>query len=289
MQIISYAQNYEDIMLWRALKHINKGFYIDIGAAWPVFDSVTKLFYDKGWRGINIEPNPILYQEFERQRLEDTNINAAISSNSTQSEFFIAGTTGLSTADKVIVNDYKKRGVNLEPVQAKFLTLNDVWKHFVGKQDVHFLKIDVEGLETSIIESNDWINNRPWILVIEAIAPLTQEACYIEWEYTLLDAGYIYAYQDGLNRFYVATEHSDLLKSLLLPPNVFDNFVKYRADDEYANEVVLLKMKIETLRNELSGITGSHSWKITAPLRKIAQGIKSLCKKIVVANLIMKK
>ena len=26
---ISYAQNFEDVMLWRALKHVEKGFYID--------------------------------------------------------------------------------------------------------------------------------------------------------------------------------------------------------------------------------------------------------------------
>ena len=32
MSFISYAQNFEDVMLWRALKHISEGFYIDIGA-----------------------------------------------------------------------------------------------------------------------------------------------------------------------------------------------------------------------------------------------------------------
>jgi len=57
MTFVSYAQNYEDVMLWRALKHIENGFYIDVGAAWPSEHSVTKLFYDEGWRGINIEPN----------------------------------------------------------------------------------------------------------------------------------------------------------------------------------------------------------------------------------------
>lgn len=59
MSFISYAQNYEDVMLWRALKHIANGFYIDVGAAWPDKHSVTKAFYDRGWRGINIEPNPV--------------------------------------------------------------------------------------------------------------------------------------------------------------------------------------------------------------------------------------
>lgn len=56
MTFISYAQNYEDVMLHRALKGVEKGFYIDVGANDPVQYSVTKAFYERGWRGINIEP-----------------------------------------------------------------------------------------------------------------------------------------------------------------------------------------------------------------------------------------
>jgi len=45
-------------MLWRALKHIERGFYIDVGAWSSDLDSVTRAFYEHGWRGINVEPNP---------------------------------------------------------------------------------------------------------------------------------------------------------------------------------------------------------------------------------------
>ena len=53
---ISYAQNFEDVILWRALKHVENGFYIDIGAQDPVIDSVSRGFYEKGWRGLHVEP-----------------------------------------------------------------------------------------------------------------------------------------------------------------------------------------------------------------------------------------
>jgi hypothetical protein len=33
MPFISYAQNYEDVILWRALRHVEKGFYVDVGAS----------------------------------------------------------------------------------------------------------------------------------------------------------------------------------------------------------------------------------------------------------------
>ena len=56
MRLISYAQHTEEILLWRALSNAENGFYIDVGANDPITDSVTNLFYDNNWRGINIEP-----------------------------------------------------------------------------------------------------------------------------------------------------------------------------------------------------------------------------------------
>lgn len=44
LDVSSYAQYGEDLVLWVALAHIRKGFYIDVGASDPVQDSVTKLF-----------------------------------------------------------------------------------------------------------------------------------------------------------------------------------------------------------------------------------------------------
>lgn len=56
MTFISYAQNFEDVRLWRVLKQFEHGFYIDVGANDPRHHSVTKAFYDHGWQGINVEP-----------------------------------------------------------------------------------------------------------------------------------------------------------------------------------------------------------------------------------------
>ena len=78
MTFISYAQNYEDVMLWRALKNVKQGFYVDVGAAWPEQDSVTKAFYDRGWNGINIEPNQELLSSLISSRPADINLGVAI-------------------------------------------------------------------------------------------------------------------------------------------------------------------------------------------------------------------
>ena len=73
MTFVSYAQNFEDVMLWRALKHVEFGFYVDVGANDPEVDSVTKLFYDNGWRGVNVEPVTQWYEKLHRERSRDVN------------------------------------------------------------------------------------------------------------------------------------------------------------------------------------------------------------------------
>ena len=77
MSFISYAQNFEDVMLHRALRDVKKGFYIDVGANDPVVDSVTKAFYDSGWRGINIEPVKEFYEKLQQDRPDDINLQLA--------------------------------------------------------------------------------------------------------------------------------------------------------------------------------------------------------------------
>jgi len=77
MTFISYAQNNEDVLLWRALGHIKNGYYIDVGANDPVEHSVTKSFYDAGWSGISVEPLPKYHQAFLEQRPRDTNLAIA--------------------------------------------------------------------------------------------------------------------------------------------------------------------------------------------------------------------
>jgi hypothetical protein len=72
----------------------------------------------------------------------------------------------------------------------------------------------------------DFIQFRPWIVLVEATRPNSRVEVHQEWEEMLVSARYTFAYADGLNRFYVAKERSKLLDSFRYPPNVFDEFVR---------------------------------------------------------------
>ncbi|MDC6477521.1 FkbM family methyltransferase, partial [Methylophilaceae bacterium] len=220
MTFISYAQNNEDIMLWRALKHIDNGFYIDVGAAWPDEHSVTKLFYDQGWRGINIEPNPVHIKRFPKERLGDINLPLAISNKIGEAEMYFISNTGLSSLNKKIAESHNKQGFKTTKCTVNLATLASICKEHCVKKEIHFLKIDIEGYEKQALLGNDWVKFRPWVVVIEATLPMSQAENYSEWEPILLKANYFFAYADGLNRFYVSKEHKELLPAFKYPPNV---------------------------------------------------------------------
>ncbi|PSR17069.1 FkbM family methyltransferase [filamentous cyanobacterium CCP3] len=225
MTFISYAQNYEDVMLWRALQEVSSGFYIDIGAAWPDVHSVTEAFYQRGWHGINVEPNPELFSQLNSKRQRDINLQLAISSQNGEAEISIIKDTGLSTFREDIAKQHIDQGWSCSKINVVTKTLSSLWQDYVPEdQDVHFLKLDVEGYEGIVIESNDWTKNRPWIVVVESTLPLSQSESYEAWQYKLLDCNYKFIYADGLNRFYLANEHSGLSSCFTYPPNYFDRF-----------------------------------------------------------------
>ncbi|MBA2778989.1 FkbM family methyltransferase [Billgrantia kenyensis] len=290
MSFVSYAQNFEDVMLWRALKEINNGFYIDIGAWSPDIDSVTRAFYEKGWHGINIEPNRDFYLEYCSKRDRDINLNLAISDSEDEADFFIVSNPGLSSLSENVAKSHIKDGWDVKSEKVKVVTLNKIFEEYVRDRAVHFLKVDVEGLEEKVLIGNDWHKNRPWILLVEATRPMSQVEAYSHWEPLLLKSNYLFAYADGLNRFYIAKEHSALLDSFDYPPNVFDDFVLhhhaqavYRAEQVEQKYALLeadhTKLKSETTRLniELKSIYESKSWRITAPLRhffNLARNVK---------------
>ncbi|AWG31094.1 FkbM family methyltransferase [Burkholderia cenocepacia] len=224
MTLISFAQNQEDVMLWRALGHVRNGFYIDVGAADPVDLSVTKLFYDHGWHGINLEPQSAYFTMLTAARPHDINLQLAAGRQAASHVFHRVDGTGLSTFDPEIAARHRANGWTVVEENVEALPLAEICERYRPNGPIHFLKIDVEGAEGDVLAGADFRRFRPWIVLVEATLPLSQEQSHA-WEPTLTSQGYSFVWFDGLNRFYVADEMRDeLAKHFLTPPNVFDEF-----------------------------------------------------------------
>jgi FkbM family methyltransferase len=241
MPFVSYAQNREDAVLWRVLGDYSPGFYIDVGAANPVIDSVTKAFSNAGWRGINIEPMPEPMELLREDRPRDINLQLALAGvPGSQRYFSVKRGNGLSTGIEENATRYRALGWPVAEIEVQVDTLANVCAQFV-RDEIHFLKIDVEGSEAAVLAGADFERFRPWIVVIEATAPhvlMTPDSVPLQrpsepsspthesWEPLLISAGYQFVLFDGLNRFYVAIEKAGLFAERLSAPcNVLDDAV----------------------------------------------------------------
>ncbi|MES2536575.1 MAG: FkbM family methyltransferase [Pseudomonadota bacterium] len=265
MSFISYAQNFEDVMLWRALCNVDNGFYIDVGAFDPQIDSVTKAFYDRGWRGINIDPSTERFAALLKDRPRDLNLNIAVDDHAGERPFFEILDTGLSSVVDSVAERHRAAGRPVLETCVAVQTLASICdQHVTG--EIHFLKVDVEGAERAVLAGMDFRRFRPWIVIVEATEPMTQNRIEQEWEGILAANDYRQAYFDGLNCFFIANEQAELSKFFAVPPNVFDDFI--RAEEcrlrtqleERDNDIAYLLERSNTLRS-------SFSWKITRPLR----------------------
>jgi FkbM family methyltransferase len=229
-QMISYAQNGEDVILRRIFENQKTGFYIDIGASHPEFLSVTKHFYDQGWRGINVDPLKKSIDIFVKERPRDINLNLAISSENGLRDFFeVTDYPELSTFSAEALLDVTHNVISY-PVE--IITGDKLFSEYVTTA-VDFMKIDVEGAEYEVITSIDFSKYRPKVLVIEATVPnaefpgwhnLSSIFSFKKWEEVLFNSGYIFAYFDGLNRFYLSEENRELLDYFQVGLCHWDNF-----------------------------------------------------------------
>ncbi|MHB1172085.1 MAG: FkbM family methyltransferase [Lacisediminihabitans sp.] len=262
----------------RALADIETGRYVDVGANHPQDDSVSRSFYNRGWSGIAIEPNPFFSSQFRAERPRDMVIEAAMTDLAEPTAtFHLVDGTGLSTLVDSISARHVENGYSVTDLTVPTMRLDTaIEQSGLSGTDVHFLVIDTEGAEEQVLRSIDFNKHRPWILVIEATSPETTTASHDSWEDLVLGAGYEFCLFDGLSRYYVSREKSVELKpALSYPACVFDSYItareqRLRSELEAAQaELTGARERTDEAERALSSFTRSRSWQITRPLRSI--------------------
>ncbi len=221
---VSYSANLEVVLLNRVFGKRTIGFYIDVGAAHPMFENDTKALYDRGWSGINIEPNNTFFEVLDAERPRDYNLNVAISDAPGLLLFFEVKDTGLSTCDPDEADRARDKGFEIFERQVKTETLRDVLEA-VRPPKIDVLKIDVEGFEPNVIRSNDWNRFRPKVILVEATFPETPVRRPDVAGPLLEREGYRRVYFDGLNDYYLEKDFVAPEGAFDTPPNIFDRFI----------------------------------------------------------------
>lgn len=220
----TYAQNFEDVRLWRALNNVTNGQYLDIGAQDPIIDSVSLAFYEKGWRGLHVEPTPAYAAAVRAARPDEIVVEAAVSTQDGPICLFEFPNTGLSTSDPLIAKRHKnERKLQAVPIEVPTISLSKLFD-IIGDGPIHWMKIDVEGMERDVLESWNGHHQRPWIIVIEATLPNTRIKSHEDWINIIIKKGYKDVHFDGLSRYFVSENHDHLTEALIEDPNIFDDF-----------------------------------------------------------------
>lgn len=240
----SYSQNGEDVVLWRALQHVRQGRYIEVGAYHPHVDSVTMAFYNRGWEGITIEPDPDPTRLHREMRPRDIQVEAAITdSDKGVATLHVVENTGLSTLDDQLLGVYRESDYETHDLQVVTRRLDAILDEAGWSgTDIHFMSVDTEGFERSVLESTNLARWRPWVLVVEATEPNSSRSTRHLWNDLVDNAGYLFCLFDGLSCFFVAKEHDDLAPLLSYPACVLDDYtsLEYRRQAEKAELVPAL-------------------------------------------------
>lgn len=278
-RFVSFAQNGEDVVLWRALGGIREGRYVEVGANDPSLYSISRAFYDRGWSGLCVEPDAALAERYRTERPRDIVLEAVIrDSEEPSAVLHHFDGTGLSTLIDEIAAEHGERGFTATDVVVPSCRLTAALRDAgLDGVDVHFLIVDTEGSEAGVLRSADFVAFRPWVIVVESTRPLTTTPSHHEWEPLLTASGYRFCLFDGLSRFYLdAARHPELSEPLSYPAGVFDDFVSSRADDELATaereferRIAESESRIADLQREIDALRDTLSWRVTAPLRAV--------------------
>lgn len=172
----SYSQEGEDLLIYKLLNQKKHGFYVDVGAYDPNRFSNTKFFYNKGWSGINIEPDPDSYKKFLKTRSRDTNLNIGVGAKNGKMIFYQIFPDTLSTFSKKQAEFYEKIGFKIKSKRKlKIKRLDSVIRKYCKDRKIDFLSIDTEGYETEVLNSNNWKLFRPKVICIESYTFNTEE------------------------------------------------------------------------------------------------------------------
>ena len=175
--LTSYARNLEDVLLWRALKQVKAGLYIDIGAGDPVQDSVSLAFYERGWRGLHVEANAQYADKLRAARPDEEVVQAVI-----------AASPGAEPAVRL-----------------------DALLDRMADREIHWMRLGAEGRADETIESWGESTVRPWVLVVDSdrdVSPLLLAKGYRAVYADGLNRFYLSEAQAGLAERFLAGPNS---------------------------------------------------------------------------------
>ena len=167
--LATHSQYREDLVIDALFSHRRQGFYVDVGANDPDVFSNTKLLYNKGWQGINIEPESNLCTKLCTKRDRDINLNVGAGPEPGLMTFYRMSADTLSSFNKeAAIQGGKLYGATLvSEEQIPIMKLADILEENLKGMAIDFLSVDALGYDLAVLKSNDWTRYQPSVIIVE--------------------------------------------------------------------------------------------------------------------------
>ncbi|TWU01265.1 hypothetical protein Pla52n_46390 [Stieleria varia] len=147
------------MLVWRMMDPDHSpSVYVDVGCNHPYHMSNSAFFYERGWTGIAIDPNPSFKDDFERLRPLDHFVNCGVGEEEATLEYFYFEEPLYNTFDSAkaaTINGIHSKLLQTQAVPIRRLDsiLIEYWPE--GKQ-IRWMSIDAEGMDLQIVKSHDF-------------------------------------------------------------------------------------------------------------------------------------
>jgi len=180
-----YSQNGEDEWINKNIILPDKGFYVDIGCGHPFNQSNTAFLRERGWKGLAVDANPQLINEWNGE-LREHFVQGAVS-----------GKREIVWFDIHAVPEYSRINNNGQ-IRLMSITLDEL----VAKRKIDFMSLDVEGYEFQVITGIEQWRLPPVIIS----------------EYNTAGIGEDFRVRDYLVRFGYQVVHKTISNLIFLKP-----------------------------------------------------------------------
>lgn len=157
-----YSQGQEDLVLNAVFPEQATGTYIDVGANHPRVGSNTFQLYERGWRGLCLEPQEEYRAAYAELRPEDTFLCIAAGREN--------GTLPLYVGERLNEEVYaslQKAQVHTAQRDVPVRPLKEVCEEHGVSKEFEVLSLDTEGTEVDILEGLNLNVYRPQIIIAE--------------------------------------------------------------------------------------------------------------------------
>jgi FkbM family methyltransferase len=205
----TYSQHGEDLFIVNLfnLIGIEKPTYLDIGAHHPFHISNTALLYERGSRGVNVEANPNLIEDFYLHRPEDMDVCAGVIPVLTQSTAKFLMYDEKSGRNTFSYKEVKEYGKEIkQQIDVEVFTINEIVHDYCAGVFPHFLSIDIEGFDFQVLESADFRTSSPIVICVE-----TRMGQSVSARSFMRERGYVSVARMGENLIFVREDHTKFL------------------------------------------------------------------------------